>query len=1658
MESESALPRDGDSVESPLTGLLEELREASQERSEGHFSIDRERSKQLLSRYRLEHPEAYGLNLVAAAVASGASSIEIHSTTEEFRMGFDGRPFSAEELENCTSSFILSDRSPQIVRMQELAIALQAAGTAGSESLEVTSLTPVGEVILRSKGANQSLERRPVSQAAGGHSTVIRVTKRNPLSWLKSLFVGPAEGPEAIFIRSLCGWAPARISINGQFLPRPELPRGAKLVTVLGPPSLGEVSEAVNGALQVLHVESGLNTSGVILFHPASGASHGLHLVVHGVCYNWPWDFDGWGVLHCGHLRKDLSQSALLQADVDELLAGLQDYYLEHLVALCRNYSSLASSRQPPARHHLFECRRIRMKNAQEAERFAAAYREAPLFPLVGGGSISLKQLRERDPRVRERLLFTTESWLRGCLDGTPVVDASDPSVMLALREEDKRPDGLLGIVLENGFRLLREAAEADRRQAAWKAKPLSGPSLSGEFWVLRDVAAKWQEAGWSGQVGLAKVVREFGQLSYFLQGRHFIDKPLVPAEGWPSCLSAALQHPDLEADLHWLALRDNPTLDSCWILMYSVTLGLLEEAADLWQGGSIGHPEDLQRSFALALCAPQDIYVNSRKLRELPVFRLAVPRSGYGGRRAEGPPSPREGDRLWAERHASWDELASQYERMGELPYATRSFDCGPSTGALVVLELPWLSQRVWRGRFPKLRNYENELRQAEKHAQTRRNWLERPPEPHVRLGSVPALLAKVPLCSRPEHGVTIAGELGAKQVSVPFSSVDYYVGGRPLSNSGRINDVPGLAVALDCPELEPDETCTEVSDTPALKLALDAVLGHLPELLDALAQQFPCEGVRRRQLQHQFFNCLAILGTGPEEARWAEVLCLDMVEGGYGLFCQLDEMLRAHGKVRVMKEESRPQALDGLPSICWLCREAAPPFLRWLGPERIEDYEEQYITQLVHQSQQARPTEEAKLNTDLAESVECDLGRGEIGLVHDPNIPAFAVRVRILSHGKLIDNNFVVEEREAGSQPQWAAGPLRVAAVLDCPRVWVQVQPGQLEELRCFFRERVRLLGFPWASELPHMPSEQRAWLQDYLWSRLAWEATLGGRSGDGEPLGFCMVDQDEMRAQLRRYSVFPTLRGDWVDLDHLLAEVEERERVFYFLGQAPRTSPQELVVLVRRNQLNTFKAILGARHVADASSHIAAWTSQADYQARPPVEKLELPAGDYLLRWSIEHETFRGAVGLLVNPNLPSQIAIHWRQRRLETVKIHLDFAVEACLECDQVQPNRQWTGAARDGHYEALLDEFSASIWRTILQEAPKHYLLALAVHLKAPRRQEAETLWSRPLFEDPWGEEISLSQLQAAYPRLRLLYWPQDAPIPPSRDMMPTGFPVPRLTPRLRDLLQPLFFSGIENFQPRALAAGRLLQYLPQSEPLPQTAPSELRIELAEGWLVSRLDSTDRIYQFSWRGRPLPQLARVGWPGYRGFLRTEAYPLGADGGADRVYMGVLEEAEGRLEALWLERIQQEPLSPEELQAAAPFLPSYGALADALRAALPKHAPPARIEPAATPRVPDAWQILVERVSASLRELHQDGHFKLERASMPVGWEVQRRGKQTIYQINFYDSFWRGKLEKMSSSWLASALWLASPPTAPDRTELATGRSRHQRLLEWLKQAP
>lgn len=1617
--------------------FLEQLRGTGQS-SHGWFTMDRERSKELLARYRLQHPEAFGLNLVAAAVASEAEFIEIHASSKEFKISFDGRSFSAEELENCSSSLFLSERTTVVIRLQELAIGLQGALAIGCESLEVASHNEAGTMVYRYASGKQTLDRRP---HVGGdkYRTEIRVLRKNPLGWLKNVLHPKRDVPEVQFIKSLCCWSPARISINGETLPHPPIPKNAIFATVL------EYPESVETALQTLHAHDE-DIRGVILFDPPPDVSHGLNIVVNGVCYNQPWDLSGWAVLHCGHMRKDLSQSALLKTDVEKLLEGLQERYAAHVSALCAAYPTLEGDRQATARLYLLDCRQGKAANFEALGR---ARREAllgeierlPMLPLVAQEEqISIAKLREWGA-PSHAVFYVLQKWSRPCLHLTPIVDATRPGVLDALRFEFKQNEGPSGVALKDGSNFLSEAQAADKRRQAWAEKPQTEPSIEGPMWVTEGV--RWTNS-WTGVAGLLKGAAErTSSVQFYLQGRPFKMQPLTLKEGWPNGLRIALEHPDSEADLHWTGLRPNGALEaSAERLMREMVRKLIHEAAKLWHSGSVGHPEEMRRAFTVMLTLPDPPPL----VRDLYLFQLAVPRV------------ERKAD-LWEEQNATWLELHEQYQRIGCLPYANGSFPYAPRGGELVILANPW-QESLWDAYFPQRQNYENQLRQADKREQNRVRWQNSRPVP-VQLSLLPPLLGRTPLRNLTPEVVNIGGEMGARSGSPPFttSRVEYYVDGRPLGarfvtcDNARTSPLPpGLAVALDCLELVPNESFTGVQDSPSLEMAYAAVRANLPELLDALAQDFPSEGAWRRQLQYHFFNGLASLDARIDDPRWAEVLCVDLVDGGWTPFCHLAELLVRQGTINVLVDESPPAPLEGLPPIFWFTRIVFEALLAWLGADRFTHCDELYLAGVYRKTKEARVVETATLPAaHFVEALTCDMGSGEIGLVTDPSIPPQTVRLRLLSGGKLVDQ-ILLEEDGHLNQRAWVSSPLRVAAVLDCPDVGVQLSGPELIVMREFLLGAARRLGFSQASQLALMPPEERDALQDYLWGRLAWEATLGRGGSSHDPSGFT-ADEDAIRAELRHVAVFPGLDGVYYSLDDLLASLEGGQRVLYWFGQPPRSLPDEPILHARRDQVATLKSILGANHTQDATPLIQARQRRFDFESREPTAALVLPPKDYILRWEIEGQGFRGLIGLLARPGLNSTIHVHLQQRLLESVKISLDFGLEAVLDCPELKPDRDWNAVARDAAFDAMVHNIKVSAWEKLLSEAPIAYRIELAVRLRATRGKEVLALWQQPLLRDPWGQKLSLQELRKSYPDRRLLFWPAEMAAPDPQ-VVPAGKPLPQLEPAILDLLKPIY-SVVQDYQQGAKAATELLQSLPLGEPKPDAQDGELLVELPHGWLVSRLDSKDRVCRLSWKERNLTPLTSQGWPGYRACIVADEWPLTASRELLRLdYHPELEEAEGKLQARWLEHLRRQPLSGDQLKKALETMPPQGALTEYLRSCAPpveKSVLVEELQPLPLAQH-DPWSDFQERIRPGLASLHGEERFELTMGRIDEIFKARRVDGKVVYLFHFLNPDQRERLLKMPLPWLMTRLWLLGIE-GEERTPTIQ-RERHLKLVEWL----
>lgn len=124
----------------------------------GEFLIDRKRALELLARYQLESPLLFPLAWVRAAAASGAKHVEVEDGRSSFSMRFDGRPFTAGELQGLLAQLPAEASEP---RLRELARGTAAAmtraysvcvGSGAGASRVACRVTAEGETLARPLG------------------------------------------------------------------------------------------------------------------------------------------------------------------------------------------------------------------------------------------------------------------------------------------------------------------------------------------------------------------------------------------------------------------------------------------------------------------------------------------------------------------------------------------------------------------------------------------------------------------------------------------------------------------------------------------------------------------------------------------------------------------------------------------------------------------------------------------------------------------------------------------------------------------------------------------------------------------------------------------------------------------------------------------------------------------------------------------------------------------------------------------------------------------------------------------------------------------------------------------------------------------------------------------------------------------------------------------------------------------------------------------------------------------------------------------------------------------------------------------------------------------------------------------------------------------
>jgi len=139
--------------------ILEEYKSEGEFDSMGHFTLDKKKAREKMKKYQLIYPHYYVLELIQAAVASGAKKIDVYVDADDCIITFDGKLYSRENLDNLYSSLFVSQSDLSFERYRELAIGINSALALNPQFIKLISgdgkkavefsVVPPGEEVIK---------------------------------------------------------------------------------------------------------------------------------------------------------------------------------------------------------------------------------------------------------------------------------------------------------------------------------------------------------------------------------------------------------------------------------------------------------------------------------------------------------------------------------------------------------------------------------------------------------------------------------------------------------------------------------------------------------------------------------------------------------------------------------------------------------------------------------------------------------------------------------------------------------------------------------------------------------------------------------------------------------------------------------------------------------------------------------------------------------------------------------------------------------------------------------------------------------------------------------------------------------------------------------------------------------------------------------------------------------------------------------------------------------------------------------------------------------------------------------------------------------------------------------------------------------------------
>ncbi|MFN7147375.1 MAG: hypothetical protein ACK4YP_26640, partial [Myxococcota bacterium] len=198
----------------------------------GRFRVDRKRALEKMERFQLADPLAYTLELVAAAVAAGATRIAVENDSDDFVLRWDGAGPERDELDGLFDHLFGGASGPRAAFLQHLAMGV--LGALGQSPKWVHVDRPGLRLAVTDPTETQAVELAH-APFPDGATTRVHVRQRWSLANVAEALLLPLHGaPEARLLRDRARWCPVPLTLDGTPVERPKPPLAFAEATTRG--------------------------------------------------------------------------------------------------------------------------------------------------------------------------------------------------------------------------------------------------------------------------------------------------------------------------------------------------------------------------------------------------------------------------------------------------------------------------------------------------------------------------------------------------------------------------------------------------------------------------------------------------------------------------------------------------------------------------------------------------------------------------------------------------------------------------------------------------------------------------------------------------------------------------------------------------------------------------------------------------------------------------------------------------------------------------------------------------------------------------------------------------------------------------------------------------------------------------------------------------------------------------------------------------------------------------------------------------------------------------------------------------------------------------------------------------------------------------------